>query len=40
MKQCLVVIIRTLLFFKAGEVLTFPRAVETWVYDMSGGKPE
>jgi nucleoside-diphosphate kinase len=28
------------LFFKAGEVLTFPRAVETWVYDMSGGKPE
>ena len=28
------------LFFKAGEVLNFPRAVEGWVYDMSGGKPE
>ena len=28
------------LFFKPGEVLTFPRAVEGWVYDMSGGKPE
>jgi nucleoside-diphosphate kinase len=28
------------LFFAKGEVLTFPRAVEPWVYDMSGGKPE
>lgn len=28
------------LFFKAGEVLEFNRAVEGWVYDMSGGKPE
>jgi nucleoside-diphosphate kinase len=28
------------LFFAPGEVLDFPRAVETWVYDYSGGKPE
>ena len=28
------------LFFKPGEVLSFSRAVEGWVYDMSGGKPE
>lgn len=28
------------LFFKDGEVLSFDRAVESWVYDMSGGKPE
>lgn len=28
------------LFFAKGEVLTFPRAIESWVYDMSGGKPE
>lgn len=28
------------LFFKAGEVLEFTRAVDTWVYDMAGGKPE
>lgn len=28
------------LFFKPGEVLNFPRAVETWVYDHSGGTPE
>lgn len=28
------------LFFAAGEVLTFPRAVEAWVYDSAGGKPE
>ena len=28
------------LFFKPGEVLEFPRAVEPWVYDMSGGKAE
>ena len=28
------------LFFGAGEVLTFERAVDKWVYDMSGGKPE
>ena len=28
------------LFFKDGEVLDFDRAVESWVYDMSGGKPE
>lgn len=28
------------LFFGPGEVLEFPRAIETWVYDMSGGKPE
>ena len=26
--------------FAPGEVLDFPRAVETWVYDYSGGKPE
>ncbi|MCC6675551.1 MAG: nucleoside-diphosphate kinase [Phycisphaerales bacterium] len=28
------------LFFAPGEVLSFTRAVETWVYDMAGGKPE
>jgi nucleoside-diphosphate kinase len=28
------------LFFKQGEVLAFPRAIEPWVYDLSGGKPE
>lgn len=28
------------LFFKPGEVLEFPRAIEQWVYDASGGKPE
>ena len=28
------------LFFAKGEVQTFTRAVEGWVYDMSGGKAE
>ncbi len=28
------------LFFKSGEVLDFGRAVEQWVYDFGGGKPE
>src|SRR3954470_12249970 len=28
------------LFFKPGEVLTFDRAITTWVYDTSAGKPE
>jgi nucleoside-diphosphate kinase len=28
------------LFFAKGEVLAFPRAIEAWVYDTSGGKPE
>jgi nucleoside-diphosphate kinase len=28
------------LFFGKGEVLEFPRAIEQWVYDTSGGKPE
>jgi nucleoside-diphosphate kinase len=28
------------LFFAPGEVLTFERAIDKWVYDMSGGKPE
>lgn len=28
------------LFFKPGEVLSFPRAIEGWVYDLSAGKPE
>ena len=28
------------LFFAKGEVLDFPRAVESWVYDASSGKPE
>ena len=28
------------LFFKAGEVLNFDRAITAWVYDMSGGKAE
>lgn len=28
------------LFFKASEVLEMDRAIEGWVYDLSGGKPE
>ncbi len=28
------------LFFNNGEVLNFDRAIENWVYDMSGGEPE
>lgn len=28
------------LFFKPGEVLEYPRAVDAWVYDSSGGRPE
>lgn len=28
------------LFFAKGEVLSWPRASESWVYDTSGGKPE
>lgn len=28
------------LFFGAGEVLSYPRAVEPWVYDLSSGKAE
>jgi nucleoside-diphosphate kinase len=28
------------LFFGPGEVLTFERAIDKWVYDMSGGKAE
>lgn len=28
------------LFFQPGEVLDYPRAIEGWVYDMSGGKAE
>lgn len=28
------------LFFKPGEVLDISRAIEGWVYDLSGGKPE
>lgn len=28
------------LFFATGEVLDFPRAIEAWIYDMSGGKME
>lgn len=28
------------LFFAAGEVLEMDRAIEGWVYDMSGGTPE
>jgi len=28
------------LFFKPGEIIDYPRAVEGWVYDMSGGKAE
>ncbi len=28
------------LFFNDGEVLDYDRAIESWVYDMSGGKPE
>lgn len=28
------------LFFKDGEILSYDRAIENWVYDMSGGEPE
>lgn len=28
------------LFFKSGEVIEFPRQIENWVYDTSGGKIE
>lgn len=28
------------LFFGAGEVLDYARAIDTWVYDCSGGSPE
>jgi nucleoside-diphosphate kinase len=28
------------LFFSAGEVQSFERAIDRWVYDMSGGTPE
>ena len=28
------------LFFAAGEVLTLDRAVEGWIYDLTGGTPE
>ena len=28
------------LFFGPGEVLSFPRAADAWIYDTSGGKPE
>ncbi|MEL7482832.1 MAG: nucleoside-diphosphate kinase, partial [Planctomycetota bacterium] len=28
------------IFFAAGEVLDFDRAINNWVYDMSGGKAE
>lgn len=28
------------LFFKSGEVINASRAIEGWVYDLSGGKPE
>lgn len=28
------------LFFKAGEVIEYPRVADQWVYDTSGGKPE
>lgn len=28
------------LYFKPGELLEYPRAVEKWVYDFSGDKPE
>jgi nucleoside-diphosphate kinase len=28
------------LFFGKGEVLDYPMAVQPWVYDMTGGKPE
>ena len=28
------------LFFNDGEVLSYDRAIEGWVYDMSGGEPE
>lgn len=28
------------LFFQSGEVLQYERAVDQWVYDLSGGQPE
>ncbi len=28
------------LFFAAGEVLSWPRNGDAWIYDMAGGKPE
>ena len=28
------------LFFQPGEILTYDRAINTWVYDMNSGKPE
>ncbi|MCX5660715.1 MAG: nucleoside-diphosphate kinase [Planctomycetota bacterium] len=28
------------LFFKAGEVIEYPRSGDQWIYDTSGGKPE
>jgi nucleoside diphosphate kinase len=28
------------LFFKPGEIVDSQRAIESWVYDLSGGKPE
>lgn len=28
------------LFFNPGEVLEYPRTIEPWVYDLSGGTPE
>lgn len=28
------------LFFNDGEILSYDRAIEGWVYDMSGGEPE
>ena len=28
------------LFFATNEVLSFKRAIEGWIYDMAGGKPE
>ncbi|RNC81603.1 MAG: nucleoside-diphosphate kinase [Phycisphaera sp.] len=28
------------LFFNDGEILSYGRAIEGWVYDMSGGEPE
>ena len=28
------------LFFNYGEILSYDRAIEGWVYDMSGGEPE
>lgn len=28
------------LFFQPGEILTYDRAINSWVYDMNSGKPE